>query len=123
MGMKTILAAELRCSSAGTVLIQPVTHIMLCYATSLLMVAMIIENQKRGLTEAMVHPPEDVAAVVLVADKVVVVIKTLDKVTTNMTSPSRHHHAQIAAAKISGFIIFRRVLETLYKFLILIPQA
>ena len=84
------------------------------------MVAMIIENQKEGLTEVMVHPPEDVVAVV---DEVVVVIKTLDKVTTNMTSPSRHHHAQIAAAKISGLIIFRRVLETLYQFLILMPRA
>ena len=84
------------------------------------MVAMIIENQKEGLTEAMVHPPEDV---VVVVDEVVVVTKTLDKVTTNMTIRSHHHHALMAAAKISGFIIFRRVLETLYQFLILIPRA
>ena len=115
MVMRTIVAVELRYSSAGTVLIRPVIHITPCYAIRALMVVMIAENQKVGLTEAMVHPPEVVAAVG-VPDEVVVVTRTLDKVTTNMTSPSHHHHAQIAAAKISGFIIFRRVLKTLYQF-------
>ena len=108
MGMRTILAVELRYSSAGTVLIRLVIHITPCYAISPLMVVMIVENQKVGLTEAMVHPPEVVAAVG-VPDEVVVVTRTLDKVTTNMTTPSHNHHAQMAAARISDFIIFRRV--------------
>ena len=110
MVMRTIVAVELRYSSARTVLIRPVIHITPCYAIRALMVVMIAENQKVGLTEAMDHPPEDVVAAVGVVDEeVVVVTKTLDKVTTNKTTLNHNHHAQMAVARISDVIISRRV--------------
>ena len=108
MVMRTIVAVELRYSSAGTVLIRPVILIIPCYAIRALMVVMIAENQKVGLTEAMDHPPEDVVAAVGVVDEEVVVV-TLDKVTTNKTTLNHNHHAQMAVARISDFIISRRV--------------
>ena len=48
-----------------------------------------------------------------------VVIKTLERETANLTNLRDHHHAQKEAAKISGFITFKKILITLCQFSIL----
>ena len=99
--MKIIVAVELKYSCVGTVLILAVILIILCCAIKALMVPVIAENQKAGLTGAMAHPPEDVvAAVAAVDEEAVVVTKTLDKVTTSKTILTHNNPAQMAVARI-----------------------
>ena len=86
MDMKIIHAVELKCSSAGIVLIRPVTPTILYYAISLQKVVLMEENRKEGLIDVMVHPPGDVDAAADVADDVVVM--TLGKVIKSMTTPT-----------------------------------
>ena len=82
--------------------------------------AVIVENLKEGLIEAVVHPTEDVVdeveVVIVVANAV---IQTLEGETANLDNLRNHHHAQMEAAKISGFITFKKILITLCQFSIL----
>ena len=96
--MKIIHAVELKCSSAGIVLIRPVTPTILYYAISLQKVVLMEENRKEGLIEIMVHPPEDVLPAAEVAG--VVVVMTLGKVIKSMITPSLNHHVRMEAVRI-----------------------
>ena len=99
--MKTIVAVELTYSSVRTVLSLAVIIIILYCATKTLMVPMIVENQKAGLTGAMVHPPEVVVDVVdEVVEVAVVVTKNLDMVTTNKINLTHNNPAQMVVARI-----------------------
>ena len=99
--MKTIVAVELKYSSVRTLLSLAVIIIILYCATKTLMVPMMVENQKAGLTGAMVHPPEvEVDVVDEVVEVAVVVTKTLDKVTTNKINLTHNNPAQMVVARI-----------------------
>ena len=99
--MKTIVAVELTYSSVRTVLSLAVIIIILYCATKTLMVPMIVEKQKAGLTGAMVHPPKVVVDVVdEVVEVAVVVTKTLYKVTTNKINLTHNNPAQMLVARI-----------------------
>ena len=96
--MRIIHAVEWKCSSAGIVLIRPVTPTILYYAISLQKVVLMKENRKEGLIEIMVHPLEDVVAVVAVVDAAAaVLVSTLGRVTKTMTNPPLNHHVRMAA--------------------------